>query len=582
MHTPPSSPFHTELFNYLVGHVEKKMKEEGVPLEKHLIWSHKPKEESLSFQKVLDIYHQIFSEKKSQQLEQKLLEAFPQKEFPLKISRGLPRLFYKNNPSLSHIKKEFSHLPSLKRLALDKFLLPRYLLKQIPKGAKICLFTYVLADGWGDFIAHKEVFHLLKKHFPNLSIQSIVCIPDRFPLKQCKIEGGILIPYSKGCPISSLSKTALELITSTDLVLSIPTIYPHLEKLKQKTNSKARFISIGQYGFIESEWFHPKSSNYSMGLHFLEKGILTREISGNSDFLSIENKKLLTTLFGSAQPKKKHLEKYLNTHKFYLAYLVSSNGGAIYLHALLQSQTDDKTIDICSPDLGWLIAHIKEQNKKKKPLFEDHLGISRIEIHFKGKIHKRTLAKTGKIVRIICPGNLSDSDFRKAMIFSQEFVAVRGDQSFSEAVSLNKSFFYDGAPHAKYFIKDLVALAENKLNQNQEALQLFRCMGKAFLHNSPEENTDLVEDSYFQDKQPWEEIAKELASSLKSTNTILGCKKLNQIIKNEYSCNQTICQIVTRELLYKLLPHTMEKEEKQILSFIEGKQTLKETLDALI
>jgi hypothetical protein len=283
-----------------------------------------------------------------------------------------------------------------------------------------------------------------------------------------------------------------------------------------------------------------------MGLHFLEKGILIRKKTILPRFQDIENQELLASLFGTASPQEQDIAQYLATHKLYLAYLLSPTGGAIYLHALLalhEGQT--QTIDICTPNIDWLMSYAKQRNQ---PFFEGHHGISKIEIHWDGKIQIIKFSERGKKMRILCPTALSDADFRRLIRLSEEFIAIRGNQSFSEVVSADRLFFYDGAPHARYFIKDLAALAENRLASHKSALTLFRCMSKAFLYNLPEETDQTwVDETFFQEKEPWLEIAKTIAKALKNPETLAGFKKFNQIIKTEYCCNQTICQLVQRE-----------------------------------
>lgn len=490
-------------------------------------------------------------------LELALLKIFPS----LKISRGLPRVYQKTIPSQSFIKKEFSDFRLLKKLLLEKLLLPRY---KCTKDAKICIFTFMLNDGWGDLIAHKELFKVLKRQFPLLS--SIVCIPKGFSVNEPNM---ITVKYDKEY---TLSKDALLAIQNADLVISMPTYFPQIEELKKQCTS--RWLEIAQYGFVESNRFSPQSGNYSMGLHFLELGILIRETKEIGDFRNIQNQTLLFTLFGTITPQTIDIEIYRASHKFYLAYLVSPIGGVVYLHALLQSQINiEKNIDICTPDIGWLVQYLQ-----KETLVLEDFGIQDLEIHFSGKIHRREIAKKGKRVRIICPGPLSDQDFRNLMVLSEEFIAVRGDQSFSEVVSANRIFFYDGAPHARYFIKDLLALAQNKLNLNPHALMLFRSMAHTFAYNTPEEMTDWVEETFFQEKLPWRSIAKNIAIALGSPFTLAGFKHFNEFIKQEYSCNRAILQLASREIFYRFNPEKESLEKKQLQAFSEGKQTLKETL----
>lgn len=576
------SPFHTELFNYLLSSVEKKIREEGLEQEQEFA-SYRDtlkniSEEHHSFIEILENYHRLFSKKKTIPIEKKMLEAFPPKEFPLNISRGLPRIYRQENPSINHIKEEFSNLLTLKQLGAERFLLPLYEQGEIPKDAKICLLTYMLPDGWGDLIAHQEIAKILKARFPQNQVRSVLYIPKSVSLKECNFDG-VIIEYDKECP--PFSEKEESIFCSSDLILSIPTFYPHTEELKKKFPA-SKLLSIGQYGFIESEKFHPRSQNYSMGLHFLEKGVLIREQTEKKDFRTLENQTLLFALFGTVTPQTIDIETYHASHKFYLAYLVSPIGGAIYLHALLQLESNNhKTLDICSPHIGWLIEYIKKRQTEQKPLLEGDFGIREIEIHCDGKIHRNVLAASGKTVRVLCPGALSDRDFRKALLLSEEFIAVRGDQSFSEAISASRLFFYDGALHARYFVKDLLALAENRLRQNTAALSFFRCMGQSFLHNIADEPSDWVEETYFQEKEPWEQIAKTLGLALQSPKTLIGCRQLSEIIRNEYSFNKTVCQIVLREFFHRQFPEKGQREKNELLAFAEGKQTLKETLSNL-
>lgn len=562
-----TSPFHKELFNFLLSDVEKKIQEQGLTQEKEFI-NYKEQltiaasaHSGHSFIEILENYQRLFSEKMSFVSEKKLLEAITAKGNSLKISRGLPRLYNKNNPSQSHVKKEFCHIPSLKHLSMERFSLPLYENFEIANDTKIVLFTYMMSDGWGDLVAHKEAVNILRKRFPLLSVQSIVCMPRGFSLLHCHLDvNAIIVPYRKECPLDMFPKEALKVLRAADLIVSIPTYYPYTKELKNEllpkkdTQKNPRFICIGQYGFLESDWFHPRSGNYSMGLHFLEKGIFTREYEGKADFRTLENKMLLHTLFGTAKPQTIEVEKYLSAHKLYLSYLISPIGGAIYLHALLQSEMKySHDIDICSPDIGWFIEYIKKQALENRPILEKDFGIRSIEIHYEGKIHSKGISAQGKKVRILCPGHLSDADFRTLVRLSEEFIAIRGDQSFSEAVSANRLFFYDGAPHARYFLKDLLALAENRVSQYQATLTLFRAMGKAFLYNIEQEPDEWVEETYFQEKHPWIEIAENIADCLQKPNVLTGFKRFNQIISNEYSFNKTFCQIVQKELSQRVL-----------------------------
>jgi hypothetical protein len=486
------------------------------------------------------------------------------------------------------VKQDFSHLPPLKRLALERFLFPLYeqhpIAPHITERTKVCLFTWVLSDGWGDLIAAKEALVLLKERFPEIEFNWVALVPNQ--LQSANVDAAYIY-YDKECPISLLTPDVLKTLRSSDLILSLPTFYPHTEALMKTVQDipsvapLPRLICIGQYGYLESSWFHPKSGHRSMGLHLLEKGILIRK-SMNPNFSQIENKELLLSLFGMAAPGPFEIENYLNTHQFYLAYLLSPVGGAVYLHALLKSHVRDVLpIDICTPDLGWFVGHIERQKKAGKPILEGNFRVKTIDVHYEGKVYATRLADEGKKVRILCPGAISDADFRLLVRLSGEFVGVRGDQSFSEVVSANRAFFYDGALHARYFVKDLLALAENRLAPHRSALTIFRGMGKAYLHILPDDENEWVDETHFQEKEPWVMIAHSIGNALQDPDALAGFKKFNRIIADEHSFNSFLSQLVAREITHRASDSIAQFEGRHASLFANQQCTLVQLMAAM-
>lgn len=539
---------------------------------------------SLPIEEILRHYQYLFGERGPIHIEKKLLEAFSPPKFSLKVYRGLPRIYHRHNPGMSHVKTNFAHLPSLKKLGLEKHLLRLYELNRTRIKGKICLLNWIISDGWGDWVAAREIESLIKSHFPELQVDWVALFPKRMRLPQ---SDAIHVAYDQECIPQSLPEDVTRMIRESDLIFSFPTFYPHTSELLKQLKKHAarnlfpRFINVGEYGFIESSWFHPKTGHRSMGLHFLEKGVLIRK-SGESNFGKLSNERLLFSLFQTTIPGPLEIEQYLDSRSFYLAYLLTPIGGAIYLHALLKSREfDPKPIDICTPDLGWLIGHIERQKKEGRSLLERGFGVGEVEIEFEGRSHFIKIAETGKRLRILCPGPLLDSDFRLLVQMSSEFVAVRGNQSFSEAVSANRTFFYDGAIHARYFIKDLIALAENRIAMHRNAVSIFRNMGKSFLHSLPEEEGDWVDETYFQEKESWFEIALHIGMALQDPDAIAGCKKLNQLICTEHSFQNFLIPFIRREFMHRFSPQLSQAEQMQIDLFATGEQTISETLIAI-
>lgn len=536
----------------------------------------------------------INSQSGSRPIEGELLASFPPKEFPLKISRGLPRLYKSQDPTETRMKEGFSDLPSLRSACLERFLYPLYHDLLPPKITQITLLNYVIGDGWGDFIAAKEAIQILKNQFPHLIIHWIALAPKHLSLPKKPTEDEKNVPTisieydEKKCPLSKIPENAFEMLRSSDLILSLPTLYPQMNELLhflQTISIKKPFpevLSIGQYGFLESPSFNPGSARFSMGLHFLEHGIFISSPVLSPNFNQVHNKQLLDSLFGTSSPTDQEIESYQTSHRFYLAYLLTEKGGAIYLHALLQSESsfDEKNIDICTPDIGWLVRHIESQKKKGEFFLEKTFGLKKIEIHYQEQIHTQRLAEKGKTIRILCPGSLEDHDFRILLALSQDFVAVRGDQSISQAISANKIFFYDGAEHSRFFIKDLAALAENRISRYKGALLLFRLMKEAFLQSyMKESDAKWVDELYFQESINWQEIAKAMGSALQDKTTKPGFTEFNEVVRQEYAFNSRLCQMVQRALVHHLSPEIALFEKEKKIAFEQGQISLKELLN---
>ncbi|MES2273333.1 MAG: hypothetical protein V4487_04000 [Chlamydiota bacterium] len=595
----PMSPFHAELLDFIKRDVTDRSKEEGfdpsidVPLQNLQLNLEKAlspsmDDESLSFSEIIDNYQHLFGERGPIHIEKMLLEAFSREEFEKlgllpyfpKIYRGLPRLYRRDHPVQSRIKKNFTHLPTLKALTAERALFSLYSRFEMDRECKISLFTWVIPDGLGDYIASLETAALLKERFPHLNIQLIALVSSRaaslpssdpFPIHSIRYEEE---------PLLSLIPTSiLEELRSSDLILQIPTFYPFTEELVLHLNQMEtphpmpKMESLGEYGFLESNWFHPKSGNRSMGLHFLEKGIFTRKAVSTS-FADVENERLLNWIFKTKSPEKEEIDRYLKTHRFYLAYLSTPIGGATYLHALLKSlEMDERPVDLCVPDMGWFVQYLEIQNREMRPVLEGNFSIQTIEVYFQELSYSISIGPIGKTLRILCPGSISNADFRRLISLSGDFVGVRGNQSFSEAISAGKAFFYDGREHARYLIKDLLALAENRIASHPGTLACFRSIGKVFLHNLPSQGEDWVDETFFQEKEPWPELAIQIGSSLQNTDTLAGYKKLNRIIALEYSCSSFLTSFIQRALCHRMHPELERIEAAQMALFSTNAET---------
>jgi len=542
----------------------------------------------LPIEEIAANYRYLFDERGPLHLEKKLIAALSSKEAKersLRIYRGLPRLYRRDKPSDSRLKPYFAHLPALKRLAAEKAVFPLYGNREISIAGKATLFSWVIPDGWGDYATAARAAEILRQRFPDLQLGWVVLFPKR--LGSPPVPQGVkthIIPYDKECPLSAIKREALEILRTSDLVLQVPSYYPHFEELRKTVDAipfsaalPPVWTSLGEYGFIESQWFHPQSGNRSFGLHFLEKGVLVQPPASPASFSELSNFELLQWMFGSATPGPAEIEEYEKGRRFYLAYLSTPIGGAIYLHALAKAmERDPKHIDLCCPDVGWLIRFLEMQTQAGKPVIEFE-GVS-LELYHQGKAVPLTKPAPKKI-RIFSPPSISPGDFNKLMQLSGEWAAVRGNQSFSEAVSASKAFFFDGRDHVRYFLKDLLALAENRISQHRSALSALRGMWKAFLHNLPLGQGEWVEETDFQEREPWKDIAFKIGIAWQDPDCLAGFKKLNRIIAEEHSANEFLGHLVQRTFAHREEPELARVEEAALRPFLEGRASLPQAIE---
>lgn len=534
-------------------------------------------QQDLSLDEILEDYCHLIGQPSSGHLERLWLQSFAEKEFAAvrlsayfpRIYRGLPRLYNKNQPSYSRIAKNFTHLPSLRKRTLDKALYSLYEPTD-PSWMKISIFTWVMPDGLGDWVAALNTARILEEKWPALDIQ-LFFVSSRH-LSQNTEFPTTYIAYEKDPLLTHFSLEVKKELRESDLILQIPTFFPGSQKLFEDITSLPSkrpppvIKSIGEYGFVKSSWFHPKSENSAMGLHALEKGVFVHKPLGPS-FADIEHKPLLEWLFHTSAPESAEIDAYRKTHTFHLAYLTTPVGGAIYLHSLLKMQEHDSLdIDLCCPDIHWLIQWIERRNSEGQPLIEEHYGVKAIEIWAFGKPHRTILQETGKIVRIFHSPGLSPSDLGKLFALSDEWVAVRGNQSFSEAVSAGKMFFYDGRNHNRSFVKDILAIANNRLRGHPSTLEVFQMMGEANLWNLTPETGEWVDESYFQEmeKMDWFVIAITLGTALQDLDTKEGFAEFCSIVREEHPFNSFLCHLVQRTGCHAKYPMLRQMEALQI------------------
>lgn len=580
-----SGIFHERLLAFLQEDLDKKKKEEGWDDRfdpqvrdygdslSRAICSPAP----MPLDRIIEKYQYLFAGRGPVRLEQKILQLFSDSEMRLcnapllKMVRGLPRQYRKDNIAVSRIKPDFSYLPALLKTASAKAFFSLYSEQPVPCDAKVSVLTWVIPDGLGDFFAAIHIARLIKKAFPFLEI-CLFAISE----KELPESNDISVARWQG------SEDQLRYLRGSDLILQTPTRYPKMDQIAaaveavKSDDPMPKFESAGQYGFIESDWFHPKSGAHCMGLHFLEKGVLIRPKAESFSMAEMQSEILLKWMFGQDGAGADVIAAYRKERRFFLGYLYSKTGIFIYLHALLKSlENDAKDIDVCFPDAARAISYFASRLEDKRDLVEKRYGVQRIALYIGSHMAESDKQGSGKTLRIFCPEPIGPDDFLRLMSFSEDFIGCRGDQSFSDAVSQNKCFFYDPRDHSRFFVKDLVALAENRISSYPSALTVLRLFAKLSAHHVPQQEGEWVDEIAIQrfETPDWMQIAEEMGTCLQNPKTFAGFKKLDRSIQEEYSCNEFFIHLVQRSICHRRRKQIEQMENRHVNRFIRGEES---------
>jgi len=529
-------------------------------------------------------------QKEETQLERKLLSTFhwndfkklnlPPSTYP-KMLRGLPRFYDRTNPAKSQIKNPFTNIDDLRLQYIDKALLHLYQEIQIEDNLQITLLTWVMNDGLGDLYAQLEIAQILKEKIPNIDLHLITIISRDVKIKIPDVKvHKILYQKEKDLKVDLFTNQHMDILSSSALLLQAPTYFPDTEELLKHIKKKAKLMPqyelLGEYGFIDSKHFHPGTKARSLGLNFLEKGILLKKKP------KVVKEALLKSdmrerLFGKKTPTPKDLEKYLFSHSFNLGYYYSEEGAYIHIYTLLKKkQKEHKNLDFIVPNPAPLMQIFENQPSEK--LFKK-FSVKNLEIFFKDKIYQIPIDETGKKVRFFCEESLSKNDFEMFMQLSKDLVAVRGDRSFSEALRANQIYFYDAPPHSKNFLKDLLSLAEYYLKDYPAALQFMRVFSKNI--KKKKSKTLYVEEEFFQEDIKLEDLANEAYQAFIDPSCAYGLKKLNRILCKYFLANDFVVSLTKRALLCHGISKIEQYEKKMIKDFLEEKITFSDLIDSL-
>jgi hypothetical protein len=285
----------------------------------------------------------------------------------------------------------------------------------------------------------------------------------------------------------------------------------------------------------------------AMGLHFLDRGL----------FLKSFRPSALTDL-----EKAPAFHEIGREKRFFYASLASKTGVFVYLHALFKSlEWDGKEIDLCIPDEKALLAYIQARLIANQPILEKSYGISTIALEMGSKTNVLEISPKGKSVRIFSEG--------VDLVHSEYFTAATGIDGFADAVAANKGFFYDPGTISHSFVKDLTALAENRIAAHRSTVSILRLFTKVYQQESNPEEGEWVDELSIQseEKAPLLEMAEKIGIYLQDPDALAGFKKLNRLIAKEHSCNTFLLHLVQRAVCHRRRPRVALLEEEAVTKF---------------
>jgi hypothetical protein len=489
------------------------------------------------------------------------------------FTRGLPCLYCKEDRSLFFLEKEWRDLTLLKRRALDKTLWSLYANKEI-LSQTIVLVSWVVPGGVGDYYAAVETARVLKRKEPSWDIHLVVVSHRDASLSHADSDFLTLhsVVYdtksSYFAPKSSWTQELLALFSRSDLILQIPMYYPPLSKVCSLLSKSSLPIVdlVREYGFIFSRWLSCPNLAKSMGLHGLEMGIFIKEVS--------YDEKVFLRLIRRLRVGKKFKEQ-----RPFFAYLITGHGYEAFLHAILTyTDGESRGIDLYVHQMAWYLMHFDTIRETIASY-----GISKVIFHTAEKTQTISLSGKGKSLRLIHTGVLSHEEFESLLLFCDPFVGCRGDQSFSEMVSADKVYFYDGLQHAVDFLKDLVSLCNYYLPDHPSTLAYLRLFLSNMAHLWKEDARAWVDEEYFAfpGDESAEQIGKKMGMLLKDPSTTEGMLALNCLLKERHDLSPHLTAMVKRALIHKEFPDIAQKEEEMVQRLLQGKKDFSSTIRAI-
>lgn len=446
-------------------------------------------------------------------------------------------------------KETFSHLPSLKKIYLEKALCFLYGLFPLKHTINVTIFTWVIGDGLGDFSAQIETAKILLA--ASMKVTLISLHPDRMPLSPPSL--GIphfLIPYKEGVddpwndiPPVQIPQEVILRLKQSNVILQIPTYFPYtkdlLDSIFKNSKLKPSYELIGEGGWGDTPRFSPLSGSRALGLRSWEKGLFFPKISPVKDSLE--------------DPYLQNLLATISSHKLCLGYIRNPDKCLLLAQTLLiQMQNDPSDLTLCLFPTEPLIAALPSLF-----LFFQEQNIREVKIFYEKNQSRIEIQKTGKILTLIHMKKLKREDYQALLLQSDSLVACRGDGSLSETLSAQKLPFFDFPPHKKPLLEGLASLAQYKLSSTHE--------------------TSLYLEEFLLEK-PNPYIIGSLA---KNPKTLSGFLELYPFLQEYYSAEDFIKNLAHRAAYHHFYPKIAILEKNILDPFLFGEKSAFQSLQEM-
>jgi hypothetical protein len=147
--------------------------------------------------------------------------------------------------------------------------------------------------------------------------------------------------------------------------------------------------------------------------------------------------------------------------------------------------------------------------------------------------------------------------------------AIHQGHSFTEAVSNEKIFFYDGLLYASGFVKDLLATANSHLSFDDPCVELFRLYFQMMKKTDWIEMHRVDEEFFSSSNLSLEEMGERIGELLQEISLKDSFGKFCKILKEQYSFNEVFCNLVKRCLYFKEKPVMETLENEAVEEFLQ-------------